>query len=243
MKKIESLENQKVKEWSRLKEKKYRDLESKFLIEGDHLIEEAQKHGIVLEVLSLEEKNYPVPSYLVTKEIMKKLSEQQTFPQQMAVCQKLESKNMEGNMLILDGIQDPGNLGTILRSAVAFDFANIFLSSSCVDLYNPKVIRSTEGMFFELNIVRGDLVSMIGKLKEEGYEIIGLDMLHGEAFEPENISEPYAFVIGSEGKGLSKESLELCTKFCYLPMSKNAESLNAAVCASILLYEMSKRRL
>ena len=242
MYKIESIQNEKVKAWSKLKEKKTRDEEGLFLVEGDHLVEEALKYHLVKEVLTLENESYDVPTYQVTSEIMKKLTEQQTPPRVIGVCQKLEEQEVSGSVLALDGIQDPGNLGTILRSAVAFDMKNIVLSPTCVDLYNPKVIRSTEGIFFSLNIIRTDLVSFIKKQKMSNakYVVMGADM-NGEDVEKIDFPEPVILVIGSEGQGISTEVRECIDTFVRIPMTNACESLNAAVSASILLYERSKR--
>ena len=242
MYKIESIQNEKVKTWSKLKEKKIRDEEGLFLVEGDHLVNEALKYHLVKEVLTLEVEPYDVPIYQVTSEIMKKLTDQQTPPRVIGVCQKLEEQEVLGSVLALDGIQDPGNLGTILRSAVAFGMKNIVLSPTCVDLYNPKVIRSTEGIFFSLNIIRTDLVSFIEKQKMSNakYVVLGADM-NGEDIGKIDFPESVILVIGSEGQGISTEVRECIDTFVRIPMTNACESLNAAVSASILLYERSKR--
>ena len=166
--KIESLSNAKVKNWNKLKEKKYRDEAGLFLIEGDHLIKEALKKQMVVSTIGLNETY----DYTVNPEILKKLSSQKSGTKEIAVVKKIEEKKVEGDkILILDNIQDPGNLGTIIRSAVAFNISTIILSDDCVDLYNDKVIRSSEGMIFNINIVRKKLIEIIPKLKENGYTI------------------------------------------------------------------------
>ncbi len=238
--KIESLQNEKVKNWLKLKDKKYRDLENLFLIEGEHLLEEGLKHHVVKEIITSEEKEYDLKTYWVSKSIIKKLSNQETPPVVLAVCEKLKEKEIKGNVLALDNIQDPGNLGTILRSSLAFQNENILLGNNCVDLYNPKVIRSTEGMFFDLNILRKPLVEEIKKLKEQGYTILGTDVNQGVDIRCQKIKAPICLVIGNEGKGLSEEVRDLCEEFCYIPMDSKAESLNASVSASILLYEINR---
>ncbi len=242
MYKIESTQNEKVKYWSKLKDKKTRDEEGLFLVEGDHLVKEALKYHLIKEILTLDDNSYDVPTYQVTNEIMKKLTEQQTPPRVIGVCQKLKEHEVLGSVLVLDEIQDPGNLGTILRSAVAFGMKNIVLSPTCVDLYNPKVIRSTEGIFFPLNIIRTDLVSFIEKQKmsNESYVVMGADM-NGEDVGKIIFPEPVILVIGNEGQGISKEVRECIDTFVRIPMNDFCESLNAAVSASILMYERSKR--
>ncbi|HIR74956.1 TPA: RNA methyltransferase [Candidatus Ventrenecus avicola] len=234
--KIESLQNKKVKEWASLKEKKNRDITNTFLIEGDHLLREALLRGVVLEVITTEEKNYDVPTFHVTNEIMKKITSQVTPPTVIAVTKKLEEKEINGPVLILDGIQDPGNLGTIIRSCVAFHMPNLLLSRDCVDLYNPKVIRSTEGMLFHVNIVRKDLEKILPELQKT-HRVIGTDVKSGSSIEDLKSIDNIALVIGNEGNGLGV-SKKYCDDFVYIPMNPLCESLNASVSASILLYEM-----
>ncbi len=230
---ITSLQNAKVKYWVSLKNKKIRDKDQVFLVEGDHLINEALKKNLVVETISTVSKDR---NYFVTKEIMQKISNQKSICKEAAVCKFLKSEDIKGNVLILDGLQDPGNLGTIIRSAVAFNFNTVILSIDSVDLYNDKVIRASEGMIFHLNVLRGDLKDYILKLKAKGYEIIGTKVTYTKKikYSKKNI----ALVIGNEGKGIKKNILNLCDKYKYIPMEKTCESLNAGVAASILMYEV-----
>ena len=158
---ITSLMNEKVKNWTKLNQKKYRDLTDTFLIEDLHLITEALKYNLVEEIISLNDEEYDVPCYKVTEEIMNKISSQSSGAKIIAVCKKINKDKIGNKILLLDNIQDPGNLGTIIRSAVAFNIETIVLSNDCVDLYNSKVIRSTEGMLFNINIIRKDLINFI----------------------------------------------------------------------------------
>lgn len=239
---IESLQNDKVKNWCKLKEKKYRDLTNTFLIEEEHLVEEALKHGVVKEILSLEEKEYNnVLVYVVTKEIMAKLTMQVTPPKVMAVCEKIKPKEIVGPVLFLDGIQDPGNLGTIIRSAVAFSMPNIVLNENTVDLYNPKVIRSTEGMIFSVNILRLKTEECFQFLKEKNYVVFGTDVFSGKAISSFDVPYQSAIIIGNEGRGMSPFCKTLCDDFFHIPMNPNCESLNAGVSASIIMYELHKK--
>lgn len=148
---ITSLKNEKVKYWYNLRNKKFRDQERRFLIEGDHLINEARKQNLVIETISIVDKN---ADYFVTKEIMEKISEQKSISYNAAVVRFIKEDSITGNVLILDGVQDPGNLGTIIRSCIAFGVSNIILSDNSVDLYNSKVVRATEGMIFNINVLR-----------------------------------------------------------------------------------------
>ena len=161
---ITSLDNLKVKKYVKLKNKKYRDIEKMYLVETNHLVEEALNHQVLVDLLVLENEqvSYNFNYTYVTKEIMKKLSNLETIPKVIGVVKMLEPSNILGNsILLLDDIQDPGNLGTIIRSSVAFNVSTIVLGLNCVDLYNEKVIRSTQGMLFKINIMRADLKEII----------------------------------------------------------------------------------
>ena len=238
--KITSLNNPKVIFWAKLKMKKYRDIEHLFIVESEHLVSEALKKGIVKEIITTEEKEYEVPTYNVSAEIMKRISTLITPNKVMAVCEYLMPDDIKGNILLLDHIQDPGNLGTIIRSAVAFNFSTIIVSEDTVDFYNDKVIRSSEGMIFNINLVKDDLLSIIPVLKEKGYKIYGTDVKKGKNIKTIDNKE-CAIIIGSEGKGMSIEVKELCDDFIYINMSKTCESLNAAVASSIIMYEVFNR--
>ncbi len=232
---ITSLKNAKVKYWVDLQNKRFRDQERVFLIEGDHLINEAKKYGYITETISISDED---ADFVVTKEIMQKISSQKSISENAGVVKFLPEKDIKGNIIILDGIQDPGNLGTIIRSAVAFNFETIVLGSNCVDLYNPKVVRSTEGMLFKVNVLRRNLISFIPKLKSMDYKIVGTDVIAGASIN-ELKAGKLAIVIGSEGQGMSASIKALCDTFINIKMNKACESLNAGVCASIIMYEVN----
>ena len=232
---ITSLQNEHVKYWNSLKEKKVRDKERRFFIEGDHLISEARKQNLVLETISTVDES---ADFLVTKEIMKKISSQATISENAAVVRFIPEDKISGNIIVLDGIQDPGNLGTIIRSCIAFGFTNIILGDTSVDLYNPKVIRATEGMIFHINVLRRNLLDFLPVLKGTNYKIVGTDVASGKdirKLKKENI----ALVLGNEGNGISENVKNLCDEFVNIKMSSNCESLNVGVAASILMYEVS----
>lgn len=233
--KLTSVSNEKVKYWVNLKDKKFRDKEGVFLIEGDHLIEEAKKNNLIKYTISMVNED---ADYYVTREIMEKISHQKSISLNVAVCGFLKEDSIGGNVLILDNLQDPGNLGTIIRSAVAFGIDTIIIGDTCVDLYNPKVIRSTEGMIFNLNIIRRNLKEIIPILKNLGYKIVGTDVNKGKDIRKIN-KENIAVVIGNEGNGLSEDVKTLCDEFIYIKMDSKCESLNAGVAASIIMYEVS----
>ena len=139
---ITSQENEKIKELSKLQQKKYRDLTNTYLVEGEHLVEEAKKANVLLEVFSKEE----LPGTTqVSTEVMKKLSSLDTPPSMIGLCKKKENNEIIGNkIVILDEIQDPGNLGTIIRSSLAFNIDTIILSNNCVDVGGRRIMKNKE---------------------------------------------------------------------------------------------------
>ncbi len=235
---LTSINNEKVKMWEKLKQKKYRDEYQLFLIEDDHLINEALKYNTLKEIITIDQnKKYDIPTYYVNDKIMKKISDQKSSANTIGVSNMLKTRDVLGNIIILDNIQDPGNLGTIIRSAVAFNFDSIILSDNTVDLYNPKVIRASEGMIFNINIIRCNIKEFIKKLSKD-YLIIGTNVKNGIDIRQIEFKK-CAIVIGNEGMGLSDDVKKLCDKFAYIKMNDKCESLNAGVSASILMYEVN----
>lgn len=238
--KITSLTNQKVKYYVRLKDKKFRDVENMFLVEGDHLVNEAINKGYAREIISLNEFDSNLPVVLVTEEIMKKISSQKSISPICAVCRKIPTNKIGETVIALDDIQDPGNLGTIIRSSVAFDIDTILLGDKSVDLYNEKVIRSSEGMIFKKNVLRCNLHDKLLELKKSGYQIIGTDLKNGTNVKAFDFPKKVVIVMGNEGNGLSDLVKEVCDNYIYIDMNNECESLNVAVASSIILYEMGK---
>ncbi len=240
---ITSLDNKKIKHLNKLKEKKYRDEEGLFIVETENLIEEAYNSNLLEELYLLEDSNiqYDVKTFYVTKEVMQKISNLKTPSKCLGVVKKLVPIDYQNRLLILDNIQDPGNLGTIIRSAVAFNIDTIVLGNTCVDLYNDKTIRASEGMLFKINILRKDLSNFLEEIKNNNYTLYGTEVTGGKVLNTVTFSQKCAIVIGSEGKGISPEIKKLITQNIYIPMSYQTESLNASVAAAIIMYEMSKR--
>lgn len=242
MEKITSLQNQKVKEWCSYHIKKKRDESKKFLIEGEHLITEALKENIVETILYEGECPFPFDNKIeVTKEILKKISDNPSGAKYIAIC-KQEEKEITNfdRILILDGIQDPGNLGTLIRTAVSFSFDGIYCSLDTCDLYNEKTIRSTQGALFEIPIVRKDLDTVLYELHEKNVFIIATALRNAMSMNEVKPKEKMAFILGNEGQGVSNNSIlnsDICMK---IPMH-GFESLNVAVAGGIVMYEYQKK--
>ncbi len=238
---ITSVHNSRIKELVRLKDKKYRDKYNLFFVEGIDAVNEAYKAGVIHELYVLDgyDNLFDIPCTYISMDVMKKISDMDSVSEYFCVCRKKEEKDIGDKLLILDNIQDPGNLGTIIRSSVAFDIDTIILSKGCVDLYNPKVIRSTKGMIFNKNIIVRDLCEFITSLDE--YMIYGTDVLMGSDIKNVEIPRKMGIVIGNEGTGISESVKKLCNDFLYINMNDKCESLNASVAASILMYEVYNR--
>ena len=242
---ITSFDNDKVKYLKKLSKKKYRDLYNEFLIEGRHLVIEAYKHNMLKEIILCDGEVTPfdVPYTVVSYEVMKKISEVETPQKIMGLCKKLNETTIGSRILLLDEIQDPGNMGTIIRSAVAFDIDTIILSKNCVDLYNPKVVRSTQGMLFHIPILIYDFDELLPMLKELKIPIYATRVEYGTDVSTlkEDEKKRFALLMGNEGNGVHPEYLELSDKNLYIPMSNEVESLNVAIATSILLYELRNK--
>lgn len=239
---ITSIENKKIKNIKKLYTKKYRDESNLFIVEGEHLIYEAYNSGLLLELV-LEENtdiNIDISKTIVTYNVLKYISQLECAPKVIGICKKITESEIGNKVLLLDDIQDPGNLGTIIRSSVAFNIDTIILSKNTVDLYNPKVIRATQGMLFHINIVVMDLLDIIKKLKNNNYKIYGTKVNGGKSLKNVEKSKKFAIIMGNEGNGVKDTLLNMCDEFIYIDMNSNCESLNVGVATSIILYELDK---
>lgn len=236
---INSVSNEKIKKYSKLLQKKYRDESNLYLVSTDHLVREAIKERNVVDIFLLENKeNYYGNVTIVTETVMRKLTNLKTLPNVVAVVKKKKEETIKGNVILLDGVQDPGNVGTIIRSAVAFNIDTIVFGNGTVDVYNEKVLRASEGMINNINIIKKDLVDVIMELKVNEYEIIGTKVDGGTDIK--NIkSKKFALLVGNEGNGVSKELLDLCDVFAYIKMNDSCESLNVGVATSIIIHELN----
>lgn len=241
--KIQSIQNEKIKQWTKLHLKKERDKMQRFLIEGEHLIQEALKVGCV-EYLLIREDKYNIFDFdqiiECSKDVIDKLSKNVSDVDYIAICFMKEPQTIVGTrILLLDNIQDPGNLGTIIRTAHSFGFEGIYCSNDCVDVYNDKTIRSTQGAMFQLPIVRVDLLKQIDLLKCDGFTVIGTSLHNSIGFEQCKSSEKMAFIFGNEGQGVREELLNLTSLNIKIEMNE-FDSLNVAIAAGICMYKFRK---
>ncbi len=237
----QSLDNPKIKDLKKLHTHKYREQKKMFLVEGEHLVLEAFQTGYLKELLLEENTEFslPVETNYVTKSVLKELSHLDTPSSMIGVCMMKEPTNEIGNhILVLDRIQDPGNMGTIIRSAVAFDVDTILVSEDSVDIYNSKVIRATQGLLFHIPIRVCHLKDQLLELKAKGYPIYVTKVDGGEDVRNITDQNQYVLVMGNEGSGVSQEIMEVATNYLYIPMNQKCESLNVGVATSILLFAL-----
>lgn len=238
---IESKENKKIKYIRHLRENKFMKEEKKFVVEGDHLVKEAKLYGVLLETYSTYERDYGVLNNVVSKNVMDYISALPSSTDVIGVCKFVDNKEELGKrIIILDNVQDPGNIGTIIRSAKAFNVDTVVLGKGTVKKYNEKVIRSSQGMLFKVNIIEEDLKTFIPRLKDDGYLVYGTDVVAGKDVKNVNLEGKVALVLGNEGNGVSQDIKELVNDNLYIKINDDCESLNVAVAASILMYEMAK---
>lgn len=253
MERIESKKNVKIKNAKKLHTRKGREKLGSFLIEGEHLVEEALKWNVIINEIYVEENfNIPskwemnhVPVYLVNDKIMKEICETETPQGVVAVCELLGRKPLQleenGKYLMIDQVQDPGNLGTMIRTADSVGLSGVILGNGTVDIYNSKVMRSTQGSLFHLPVVKGELVEWIEKLKEADIPIYGTALNEeAKAYKVVQEQESFALIVGNEGSGVSEELLRQTTENLYIPSYGHAESLNVAIATGVLLYHLRK---
>ena len=248
METLTSLKNQKVQGWRSLKEKKAREEQKSFLVEGVRMVREALSSSFEVKALIFREDYNPdydipsdIPAYILPSHVFQSVSDTKT-PQGIAAVLSLTTRPANGSRLLaLDGVQDPGNVGTIIRTADAAGFDGVIFGSDCADLYSPKVLRSTMGSIFRLGFsFPSSLPDTLSVLKNEGYSVIS-SQLDGDSFyERKNVSSRFVLIIGNEGNGISSAVKAVATHHLCLPMRGGAESLNASVAAGIMMYELTR---
>ncbi|WRP05507.1 RNA methyltransferase [Rossellomorea aquimaris] len=247
MKYIQSSKNPVVKQWKKLLTKKERDLTRTYIVEGFHLVEEALKQeDTVLELIVVEGTDLPqkwtvdsVSMTMVAEEVGKALSDTETSQGVFAVCKQKEDEHdidEAATFILLDGLQDPGNIGTIIRTADAAGIDMVVLGKGTVDPYNPKVLRSAQGGHFHIPIIRRDLNETISKLKERDIPVYGTALENGVEYTTVKPQSSYALIVGNEGNGMSKDLLTETDQNLYIPIYGKSESLNVAIAAGVLLY-------
>ena len=253
MEQITSLKNESIQQLCRLHSASARRESGLFLAEGRKLCEEALRSGMVLERCLVTEKESNLPllkgldekTILISDHIAQKLSTMETTPGIFMVLRQKEFTAVSDPafILALDHLSDPSNLGAILRSAEAFGAGMVFISEGSVDLYSPKVLRAAMGSVFRVPTQKGSLPDFLRTQKEKGYQILGAGLNRNFLELPDvKFDIPTVMIIGNEANGITAEIYDHCDRGVFIPMLGENESLNAAVAASILLWEQSKWR-
>ena len=236
---ITSKQNAKIKYCLKLHQQSFREEEQKFLIEGEHLLEMALKANQVLEVYSIEERNDlgDIPQYIVSDDVLRKIAFS-TNPQGVVAVCKISKENeiKSDRILLLDGVSDPGNLGTILRTSLAFGYNDILLTKKCCSPYNEKAVQASQGAIFEVSLQKNfDL----NKLHQNGYQIISTEIKGSIELEKVKPNQKHILVLGNESHGISQELLDISDLRVRIDINK-IESLNVAIAGAIAMYHLSK---
>lgn len=244
---ISSLSNNLVKETTKLQQKKYRTESGKFLLEGYKAIKEAYDYGIKLEHIFVNKKNvseYQFASNIIietNEDVLNKLSTTESAPNAVAIgIQKIYSKEdfkQLKKVILLENIKDAGNLGTIIRSSTAFGADGIVLYGDCVDLYNPKCVRSSVGNLWKLPIIHIEKFCELGETFKNFTRIATLPKAN-HYLKDFKAKYPMLIMFGSEADGLSEELIKFSTDSLKIEMAKTVESLNLATSVSVILYEL-----
>lgn len=245
-KRIESTQNSLVKHWKKLvTTKKERDQTKEFLVEGFHLVEEAIKQpGLVIQLLIREDIDIPshwnAPIIDLTKAVAKEISETEQTQGVFAYCRQPQYDKADQQqwqrLLLIDAVQDPGNIGTMIRTADAAGLDAVILGKGCADPFNPKTVRSAQGSHFHIPVVREELAPWLEQLKAKGIPVIGTGLQEAVALEELKPQPTFALVVGNEGSGVDSALLSEADQVVKIPLYGQAESLNVAVATGILLY-------
>lgn len=256
MNKIVSMQNGKIKQACQLKSQKERKKSGLFLVEGKKAMEEIPLDWPVEHFFVSEELGYiktleaRAPVYCVTEPMLQRIGTTESSQGMIAVCHQgnhevsqIDLRKENQSFLLLENVQDPGNLGTMIRTADGFCFDAVFLSPGCADLYNPKVLRSTMGSLFHIPIVSQiNTEVLLQEMKKNKVQILAAS-LQAETFLREiSFESKLLWIIGNEGNGITEETLQFADKQVKIPMPGKAESLNASIAAGIVLYETSQRK-
>ena len=246
---ITSRDNQTIKEIIKLKDKKFR--ENSYLVEGIKQVREAIKENAKIEKIVISEDFENKDAFKdfecieVSTKIFRDMTDTKTPQGILAVVAKNKNKEIDYSkdfLIILDNIQDPGNLGTIIRTADSCDLGQVIVSTDTVDSYSPKVIRSTMGSSFRINVIERNLVETIKEIKENGFEIVVTSLQTDKSIYDLEYSKK-AIIIGNEANGVRDEIMKEADLAVKIPMLGKTESLNASIAAGVMMYEYSRQKI
>ncbi len=248
---ITSTSNETIKYFISLNDKKTRMNAKRFIVEGYHLVNEASKTNLLEAIISTDEKELKkinnVKRYLVNDAIINKIATTKNPQNILGIVKMLDHnitnlvpiiKENKTKLIMLDDVNDPGNLGTIIRTAAGLGYDGIIMSPNTVDLYNEKVIRSTQGVMFKIPIIKANLQEVIKLLKKEKVFCLGTALTNAKDVKHITKKDKFAICLGNEAKGISKEVLDNMDENVKIAMKNDVESLNVSIAAGIIMYEM-----
>ena len=248
---ITSTSNETIKYFISLNDKKTRMNAKRFIVEGYHLVNEASKTNLLEAIISTDDKELKkinnVKRYLVNDAIINKIATTKNPQNILGIVKMLDHnitnlvpiiKENKTKLIMLDDVNDPGNLGTIIRTAAGLGYDGIIMSPNTVDLYNEKVIRSTQGVMFKIPIIKANLQEVIKLLKKEKVFCIGTALTNAKDVKHITKKDKFAICLGNEAKGISKEVLDNMDENVKIAMKNDVESLNVSIAAGIIMYEM-----
>ncbi len=248
---ITSEHNSLIKDIFKLKQRKYREKNSMFYVEGKRIVDEIPENIEIYKYIfseSFTEKDLytRADKIIVSDDLFKKLSDTINPQGIMAIC-KIPNYNLKFNRngfyVILDRICDPGNMGTIIRTAEALGADGIVLSKGCVDLYNPKTLRATMGSIFHIPIIEGELEPILYNMKKEGINIVCTHLEATKTPFEVNLKDGVSILIGNEANGVLDIYKEMADILIKIPMLGKVESMNASISSAIVFYEVLSQRL
>ncbi|WP_138415412.1 TrmH family RNA methyltransferase [Aquibacillus sediminis] len=246
---ITSVQNNKVKQWNKLKKRKDRNNTKTFLVEGYHLIQEAINSNWHLQEVIIQE-GATVPDWLadyeltyVSDHVLKAITDTKT-PQGIAAVVEMKQPEWAdfNQLLLVDAVQDPGNLGTMIRTADAAGFDGVVLGEGTVDLFNDKVVRATQGSLFHLPIFQASLEEKMVTLQDQGFEIWAATLEGAKPYPSLHVPDKVALIVGNEGAGIASSIVQSADQKVHIPIYGAAESLNVSVATGILLYHLASSR-
>lgn len=250
---IESNQNKIIKEVNSLKAKKERDKTGLFILEGKRLVDEIPNSWEIKYLLKAESYSEDInfeKVYTVKDSLFEKISETVNPQGILAVChiKEFDVTNVDYSnspfFVVLENVTDPGNMGTLIRTADAAGADVIFLSKGCVDIYNPKVIRATMGSIFHLPIYRNlNLMDLMEDFKNNNVKTLAAHLKGTSTPYKVDMTTACAVIIGNEANGLSDEISEMASDLVKIPMPGKAESMNAGIAGGILIYEAVRQRI
>jgi TrmH family RNA methyltransferase len=255
---INSKDNSLIKEVKKLNDRKVRLKNKQFFVEGFRFVEEALKSDFIISHLFVSEENVyrieeqaellksHIECYMISDKLMKYLCNTEN-PQGIAAVVNMkkhdELMDINGFYILADKVRDPGNMGTIIRTAHATGANGVILTKGTVDVYNDKTLRSTMGSIFKVNIINDEENKFLNQLQEKGFQLLVSSLAAKKSFYELNLNEKIIIAVGNEGTGISEEVLNKADESFVIPMVGDSESLNVAVAASVMMYEVLRQKL